>query len=225
MFTVKYLYRFSAIFLMMLFIGGCSDSGTAVETGTLSVRISQGGQQASPPNKPSVSSITVYDMKIVLGAIQLINDAGDTVRYRSDDPFVALLWGKGDEHDLGAFPFPVGDYVCTIYQVKQASSTDTIIYNSFPELRQKSIYCAGYIDDNTDSVFEWSTDYAFIETYDHDTLHVRAGDTAYLDFVFDPELWYDDGEGGKYDPRNLLEAADYDKIDSNIINTFQIEVQ
>ena len=216
--------RFIAIFLVMALVAGCGGKGSESETGALSVRISQGGQQASPPNKESASSITVYDMKIVIGAIRLISTAGDTSEFKSDDSFVALLWGDGDAHDLGAVPFPVGDYLCTIYQVKKATSANTLVYGSFPELRDKSIYCAGYVDGNADSVFEYSTDYAFIETYDHDTVHIRAGDTAFVDFVFTPELWYDDGEGGKYDPRNLLETADYFKIDSNIVNTFHIDV-
>ncbi len=219
----RYLSRFAAPLLLTFALYGCGNNGAETQTGALSVRFSQGGQQVSPPHKAAADNIVVNDLKIVLGGIQLISTTGDTIVFKSDDPFVALLWGDGDSHDLGAIPFPVGDYLCTIYQIKQATVADTAIYNGFPELQDKSVYCAGYVDD-ADSTFEWASDLAFVRTMDHDTVRVRAGDTAEINFVIDPELWYDDGYGGKYDPRHLIGAGTYEKIDSNIVSTLQIDV-
>ncbi len=168
-----------ALFAASIF--SCSNTADS-NTGIISVRISQGGQQT-------------------------VKVAADQINFN---------------HVAGSVAVAPGTYDRTIYKIKSVLPNDTAIINEYPIMEGKSIYCDGYVNGNTDSTFEWSSDLVAVQSYTFDPITINAGDSVHVTLIFDTQDWFVDTAGGYYDPRQTLSANDNAAVENNIGDAFRV---
>ncbi len=205
-----------ALFAASIF--SCSNTADS-NTGIISVRISQGGQQTV---KVAADQINFNHVAIVLGSIKFLNTGDDSIQFKSDDPLLVPFDTIENSFEIGSVAVAPGTYDRTIYKIKSVLPNDTAIINEYPIMEGKSIYCDGYVDGHTDSTFEWSSDLVAVQAYTFDDpITVNAGDSVHVTLIFDTQDWFVDTAGGYYDPRQTLSANDNAAVENNIGDAFR----
>ena len=204
----------------------CSQTTSSSDaSGTLSIGISNGGQQlASASNSGSVNVITYTSIKVILGRISIKSANGlDSLDFRQDTPLITTLNLDTTIQDIGSISIPPGTYDETRFRIAKLDSADAMLYTDNVDMRDISIRADGYLNGFVDSVFVWTTSLNVKQVHKFTPVTIAAGDTVRLVFEFDVSQWFSDGAGGRLDPRMALTTGSVQsQIENNVKAAFRV---
>lgn len=218
---------FAAAALTVMGMAGCSDS-TSPENTLLGVGVQAGslggnGVVVGDPND-AVSRITIMHARVVIGRVEIYGD-NDTVVYRSEEhaPAVLNLDLTGNTQYLAFIPVSPGSYSSSLIRIEKLEPTDSAVWNAQTEMRDISIRVEGYLNNDTNQPFLFTT--TLDEEQSRDFAPVEVPDKGYksVTFHFDYDQWFRDDAGGLINPDNGQLSSWRSTVEENIVVSMHVD--
>ena len=209
---------FIILFLYMVgicLVSGCSsDSGStpsdAGDTGMITVAISQGGQQAAPPYRMKVADVgevTLTSVKIVMDDFKLVGADNDSLTAFEDTAVIQEIDLAGEPQDLATIEVSPTTVTKALFFFKKLLANDGDVYTDNPDMQDISIRVEGYVNEDEDSSFVWTSVLTTMQSLTFDAVTVNAGDSVVLDLNFCVDQWFLDDTDNYLDPREGIAAG------------------
>lgn len=227
---VKKLSLLCAAMFIGLVAASCSDNSTS--SGGTYLRVSfkdtavspSPGSENAAPAPTAVNSVTITRARVVLGRMEFRGSGNDTARFRSAEhsPLLVDLNLNGTNHSVGTVSVSPGTYTNTLFRIEKLQTSDSAAYNANPDLQDLSIRVEGYVNGVPESTFVFTSSLDEEQQRDITPFVVTSGSTTSVEFHFDHNQWFDDGLGGRLDPREAEITASRSTVENNIKNGFDV---
>jgi hypothetical protein len=185
-------------------LAGCGKDSMSSKGGSLTLSIRAMSGSLPKAASPQAQQVTITSAKVVLGEIEIENSNRDSMDFKSNTPLVVNLDLTGAPTNLGAVSIPFGTYEELNYEIARLTPQDTAVYNANPDLKGFSIYVRGYVNGDTNAVFNFKSAIKVEQEQKFSPpLAVNpSSPLVVLMLSIDTRMWFSDGAGTFLDPRN-----------------------
>jgi hypothetical protein len=178
----------------------------------------QNGVRTVPINPFSLDSAAFVLNGITLKSLSKL----DSISFSKDTPFVAIpdLGGAATAID-SAFVSGGARYETCVLSVASLTEKDAGLYNSYPELRDRSVWIKGIFSNETTFAFDFYSTLSGTQECTLETpLDLTKGASQEVTIILDARAWFFNGAGGYLDPRL---SSNLTAIESNIFSSISVE--
>lgn len=210
--------------IFSLAILSCSNDPISSElaSGTVKIsikRIGSGVQGKVADN--TAAFITISSAQVVIEKIEFESSLGDTMDFEFEHPFVQDLMVGSNLHEIDTVRVPFGSYSESEIEIDELDEEDEAAYTQNPQLQNKSILVTGYLNDNPNETFIFTSDLSAEQEREFEPPLVLAEGSPSTNIVLTINLdtWFRDNDGNPLDPRIPNNKS---IIEENIKNSFDV---
>lgn len=204
---------------------GITQTGNPVEVSVVYKADTSQTVLRSPVHKVDngyVNTVTVTSTRMVIAEVRLKSDSEeDSLSFESTIPYILDLSLSGQEKLMDStFVKPGASYKTILFEIDKLEDKYGQIYYDNPDLQDRSIRIAGFIDNDSAAVFVFTTelDEELFREFEPPLMITENNDVE-IYFLLRPVMWFVDELGMVLDPR--LEE-NRSKIEENIKKSIDI---
>ncbi len=210
--------------LILLLQTGCDDNPASSNPVMGSIKISVKSTSNTALVKASgitVNQIKITSAQVVIEEIEFESVEGDSFDFKLKTPFVQDLLVDSTAHEIQSVQIPFGSYKESEIEIDDLDSLHGTVYTQNPELQNKSILVKGYLNDDPNETFVFSSDLEAEQEEEFDNPLVLDENSPSTSIVLTISLdsWFVDGNGNLLDPRI---AGNKSQIEENIKNSIDV---
>ena len=128
----------------------CSENPASSQEESGSIKLSIKSKDNSTPaasaktGSVTASMVTITSSKVVIDEIEFESTEGDSFDFELEEPFVQDLAAADNRHVIANITIPFGSYKESEIEIDELGPADSEVYNSNPELQNKSILVKGF---------------------------------------------------------------------------------
>lgn len=188
----------------------CGDNPTSSTPNTGTVKISVKGvslnSSAASVKTAGIQAglVTITSARVVIDKIEFESSVGDTLDFEFEQPFVQDLVVGSDIHEIGTVQVPFGSYKETEIEIDDLGSEDGAVYTQNPELQNRSIVVKGYLNNDSQETFTFTSDLSEEQEREFEPPLVLDQDSPSTNVVLfiNMDMWFVDKSGTLVDPRS-----------------------
>lgn len=168
-----------------------------------------------------IDQVTITRAQIVIEQIEFESTEGDSFDFELEVPFIQDLMLDTNAHVIQSIQIPFGSYKESEIEIDDLDSLYGNIYTQNPDLQDRSVFVQGYLNDNPNDTFTFSSDLEEeqeMEFNDPLVLNQNSPSTNIV-LLIDTATWFFDNSGNFLDPRI---SANKSQIEENIKNSIDV---
>ncbi len=201
---------------------GCSKSPTSSTPTSASVKISIKTVNGTPtPLNKGQAFVTITSARVVIEKIKFESIVNDTLDFRFRQPFVQDLMVGSDVHVIETIEVPFGIYKESEIEIDDLEPEDGDAYIQNPELQDLSIRIEGFLNDNPNETFVFTSDLSEEQEREFNPPLVLDENSPSTNIVLtiNMDTWFVDGNGNLLDPRS---PGNKSIIENNIKDSLEV---
>ncbi len=200
----------AGVAVAMLVLIGCSNnpSSPTADSGTITLSVKgvstpSAAASTGLAKTAAVSRATITNVRIVIKKVKLESSVGDTMDFKFKQPFVQDLMTGTDLHEIATLTVPPGSYKELEVEIKKLKPEDGTIFDTYPELQNRSLLVKGFVDNDSSATFEFASAMEFEQEQKFDPPLVIDETTTSTSIVLTINMdnWFVDANGNFLDPR------------------------
>jgi hypothetical protein len=217
----------AVIAMVMLIQLGCDDYASSPDpipiAGTLKISVKSvySGAFNKSMGNTAVLSVTITSAQLVIDEIEFESDAGDSLDFEFEEPFIQDLSLDTNLHEIQTVQVPFGTYEESEIEIDKLTEKDSLLYAQNPELQDRSILVEGFLDDDTSQIFVFSSDLSVGQEREFDPPLVidENSPSTNIVLIVNLDTWFVDEDGDPLDPRS---PGNRETIEENIKNSIDL---
>ncbi|KAA3612671.1 MAG: hypothetical protein DWQ05_18660 [Calditrichaeota bacterium] len=205
----------------------CSSNPASPDPTDGSIKISVRGvaDGSSTSLKKMATAIMITSARVVIEEIEFESSTEDRLDFELEEPFVQDLVAGSNLHEVTTVQVPFGTYRELEIKIDELDEEKSIAYAQNPELQNLSIRVEGFLNDDTNNTFVFTSDLSEEQEKEfYPPLVIdETNPSVNVVLAIDMGMWFVDSNNGLLDP--TLEE-NKSRIESNIkasINVFEDE--
>jgi hypothetical protein len=223
---MKLLSRMSLLFCLIVLALqiGCSDDPASSMPTSGSIKItlkSTGSGVFSKVLGNTINQLNITSAQVVIEEIEFESTVGDSFDFKLKVPFIQDLMLGSNTHEIETIQIPFGSYKESEIEIDDLDSTHGQVYTQNPELQDNSILVKGYLNNNPNETFVFSSDLEEEQEKEFKAPLIldENSPSTNIVLVINMDSWFVDSNGDLVDP-NL--AGNKSKIEGNIKNSIDV---
>lgn len=203
--------RIALILGLMFFVSqiSCSDSPSSSTPTAGTIKISIKAVNNGTPSSlskfmgQSFGPVTITSARVVIDEVEFESSLGDTLDFEFNQPFVQDLIVGSDAHVIDTIEVPFGTYKESEIEIDDLDPEDGEVYLQNPDLQDKSILVEGFLNDNPNDTFVFTSDLSEEQEQEFEPPLVLDENSPSTNIVLtlNMDMWFVDGNGNPLDPR------------------------
>lgn len=207
-------------FLMFMQLG-CSGNPAASNDNLGEIKISLRNVSAANSLAKINGLFTITSARVVIEKIKFESVQEDTFDFRFRQPFVQELALDSTAHVIETVQVPFGEYKESEIDIDDLKPEDGAAYTQNPDLRDRSIFVTGFLNDDSTQTFVFTSDLDAEQEREFNPPLVldETSPSTNVVLTIDMNSWFVDGNGNLLDPRV---GGNRSQIENNIKNSIDI---
>ncbi len=217
--------------LFFLFQFGCGEnpSSSTMTSGRVkvSIRTKSAGTRSSA-NKLTARSagpVTLTSARVVIKEIEFESVLEDSFDFEFAQPFVQDLAVDTNQHVIETVQLPFGTYKESEIEIDDLDPEDGQVYTDNPELQDLSIVVEGFLNDNQNETFRFTSDLDVEQEQEFNPPLVLDENSPSTNVVLELNMdgWFIDEKGILLDPRSENNKSEIENNIKQSIDIFEDE--